>query len=270
MELKQRVVEAVRSAEYPDYLTTDEWKLATLIEQLAASLAEVIAGFTVEGDAALGGSKIGGRPDLPADVAWPHAAEGGGPLAFVCQLNLAELAPHDAQGRLPDHGHWYLFSVCDSDAAYGGEIDENTTAVLHLASPGPLAARDFPEALPSGARLLEKPLRFVPSLICETFDAQRGLWDEPRFDYAIEQAMKSALTALGSRPAQLRALAHPCFFHRDFAELYDHERELELLGFAGNIASGQFGEGEFHVLIDQADLARGELGNARVVFEPGT
>lgn len=57
----------------------------------------------------IGASKLGGRPDLPAGVAWFRHAVTGLPLSFVCQVNFAEIKPYDLENRLPDHGLLYLF-----------------------------------------------------------------------------------------------------------------------------------------------------------------
>ena len=267
-ELKVRLLEALRKAAYPSYLEPP--RLAGLLAALEASLTPVIAGFSVDGESALGSSRFGGQPDFPADVEWPCSARDGDPLAFVCQIELAELAGMDPEGRLPARGLWSLFSSCDSDAAYGGEIDDETTAIVYLPDPPALAPRAFPATLPAAGRLEAKPLRFAPSLICQTFDAPRNRYDDARFDGAIEKAMREALIALGSHTPEVRVLANAPFFQRDIAELYDPAREIELIGFPGVIASRQWGEGEFHVVIERDALAKHELGAARVLFEPGT
>src|SRR6186713_1234987 len=49
----------------------------------------------------LGASRFGGAPDVPADFDWPGAGE---PLAFVAQINLAELPASE----LPSVG-WLVF-----------------------------------------------------------------------------------------------------------------------------------------------------------------
>ncbi len=62
----------------------------------------------------LGASKFGGSPDLPPGMAWPRYNDF--PLAFVAQINLAEVAPYDVAKILPPTGllhfffeyeHWY-------------------------------------------------------------------------------------------------------------------------------------------------------------------
>jgi uncharacterized protein YwqG len=77
----------------------------------------------------LGGSRIGGLPDLPEDAAWPvypgpqqsdAAWEGlkGEPLAFLLQVNLAEVAPFDLEGVLPTSGMLHFFYL-DAMSRFG-------------------------------------------------------------------------------------------------------------------------------------------------------
>lgn len=56
----------------------------------------------------VGASKFGGHPDLPEDFQWPWRDEGY-PLLFMGQVNLAEVAPYDAEGKLPQEGMLYFF-----------------------------------------------------------------------------------------------------------------------------------------------------------------
>ena len=59
----------------------------------------------------LGATKIGGRPDLPADIPWP-AYQNGKPLAFLAQLNLAEVGQLGAPLKwLPKECLLSVFSV---------------------------------------------------------------------------------------------------------------------------------------------------------------
>jgi ankyrin repeat protein len=81
-----------------------------------------------EGEAALGASKLGGWPDLPASATWPCGEEG--PLAFVCQINFAEFANDFA-----DRGMLYIFTVPTPD-----DLGEEHAAVFY-AGAEPLAVR---------------------------------------------------------------------------------------------------------------------------------
>ncbi len=56
---------------------------------------------------ALGSSKLGGLPDLPAGKKWPD--RNGMPLAFIAQFQLDEVATHDFDNTLPHSGLLYFF-----------------------------------------------------------------------------------------------------------------------------------------------------------------
>jgi uncharacterized protein YwqG len=45
---------------------------------------------------------LGGQPELPHDFVWPTGA--AGPLAFLAQIDLVEVAPFDVAGLLPSTG----------------------------------------------------------------------------------------------------------------------------------------------------------------------
>ncbi len=58
-------------------------------------------------DIAVGASKFGGSPDLPAGVPWPSNENGA--LSFVAQINFAEVSKFDTDRLLPKSGMLYLF-----------------------------------------------------------------------------------------------------------------------------------------------------------------
>jgi hypothetical protein len=56
-----------------------------------------------EAGLALGVSKVGGAPDLPAATPWPATSDGAA-LPFIAQIRLADIAPLDPEGDLPHAG----------------------------------------------------------------------------------------------------------------------------------------------------------------------
>lgn len=60
-------------------------------------------------------SRVGGDPDLPPELQWP-LTNAGTPMTFLAQLNLGELACHDAITLLPAHGFLYFFVGIDEPA----------------------------------------------------------------------------------------------------------------------------------------------------------
>src|SRR5437870_423220 len=81
----------------------------------------LVAQFPKSGEAPrLGGSRIGGLPDLPEGIKWPRLAavlksadpvrqRKDEPLWFLMQLNLTEIASADVANRLPKAGMLYFF-----------------------------------------------------------------------------------------------------------------------------------------------------------------
>lgn len=99
------------------------------------------------GELALGQSRVGGTPDLPADFEWP--AYRGKPLAFVAQLDLAEIRRVLPDGPLPPDGSLWFFFDADQDAAGYSPKHAGGSAVVFRAagtklvrSPAPGGARD--------------------------------------------------------------------------------------------------------------------------------
>ncbi len=66
----------------------------------------------------LGQSKLGGSPDLPPDWTYPHF--NGKPLAFLAQINLAEIPISLPKTSLPATGILYFFSVFGWQDKLGG------------------------------------------------------------------------------------------------------------------------------------------------------
>ncbi|WP_424213318.1 YwqG family protein [Streptomyces sp. BI20] len=111
--------------------------------------------------------RLGGLPDLPADVPWPHW-EGHGPLSFVATLDCAALsAAGDTGLALPASGALLLFHfdgrVDDGDAFVGPDEPESRPGarILHVPGDAVTATRPAPEELPPYP---EAPLRGVPGL----------------------------------------------------------------------------------------------------------
>ena len=114
-------------------------KLATLFAPAyGLAFARPRPEFAVTSLAALplGGSRLGGLPDLPPSLAWPHV--NGKPLTFVIQINLDEIAATmrrdpsgdttaagpDDRSLLPRHGWLWYFCDFESQDLYRGDVSE--------------------------------------------------------------------------------------------------------------------------------------------------
>lgn len=124
-----------------------------------------------EDNMATGQTKIGGRPDLPADIRWvtetntvetvqkkfvffsskkQHTVTK--PLSFIAQINLSETAPLDEENLLPKTGMLYFFYSADQEASGFDYSDKNKFKVIYWnGNFSELRKVDFPDDLPDHA-----------------------------------------------------------------------------------------------------------------------
>ena len=94
------------------------------LERVAASLKQTLK-YTIHLETSpahgrslgVGTSRLGGWPDLPAVLSWPTWNQV--PMAFLAQINLAEVAPYDREYQLPPQGWLYFF--CRAEGALRGQ-----------------------------------------------------------------------------------------------------------------------------------------------------
>ena len=114
-----------------------------------------------QGKLAVGASKFGGRPDVPADFVWPvfetQTREDDQvkerPLAFLAQFDCAQLAPLDPEGLLPKEGLLSFFYELESQRWGYDPKDAGCARVFWFE--GPLASAEFPAELEEDFRLPE-------------------------------------------------------------------------------------------------------------------
>jgi hypothetical protein len=165
----------------------------------------------------------------------------------------------------------YLFSIFDGDRAYGYEIDATTAKLLHVARPGPLAVAEQPKGLTEEGLFAERLLRVGPSMVTQERDEGRP--ESKRFDYEVERALDEEMALLGGVSCdvvRLLGMAHP--FREETREVLDELTSPRLLLYVNGYAVQRhaFGEGEFHVVVRDSDLAAARLDDAEILFEPGT
>jgi uncharacterized protein YwqG len=108
-----------------------------------------------------GATKVGGRPDLPASAEWP-AYRDGRPLAFLAQINLAQVAKAGSPIKgLPAAGLLSVFSVwgwmkaddfdpqVPQDGTEADQEDNGWTVALHTPSRTKLERRKPPRGVNS-------------------------------------------------------------------------------------------------------------------------
>ncbi len=263
---------ALNGRQWPDYVHRD---LGPRVGDVVAPFLRPVIGAAVaqptDGRLPLGVSKIGGLPHADESFAWPVEDGTDEPLALVCQVNLDEARKTGVAGGERLRGMLYLFAIYDSDRAYGYEIDATTATLLHVPEPGPLTAVARPDGLADDGLFEERELRLGWSLLAQEQD-EEGVGSK-RFDYEVEQAIDQELATLGGVPCgviRLLGLPHP--FREETQMVLDQMQTPQLLLYVNgyDVQRYAFGEGEFHIVAEHADLAAGKLDDAEILFEPGT
>ncbi len=110
-------------------------------------------------------SKLGGKPFLPKDFAWPYFEGesyedgwGNWPLSFICQINLDEVKKYDEEKLLPEKGMLYFFYESASQVWGFDPSDKGAARVFYYENTEGFAALDFPEDLKE--EFIIKELRF--------------------------------------------------------------------------------------------------------------
>lgn len=144
--------------------------MLALFEQLKRNAVQLHYTPAAEPVAA-GGSKIGGRPDVPADFEWPYFESenydkvvANRPLSFMAQINLAEAAEFDKEGLLPKQGLLSFFYELETER-WGFEAEDKGCArVFWFKDLAALQQADFPADLAEDFRLPEFAVEFEAAL----------------------------------------------------------------------------------------------------------
>ena len=94
-------------------------------------------------DIPIGASKIGGLPDMPENIVWPQWQDT--PLAFLCQVHLADLAKYPCCSDLPPVGWLYFFyDIEHQNWGYDPQHAGSWRVFYYDGTPENLTRRDFP------------------------------------------------------------------------------------------------------------------------------
>ena len=158
---------------------------------------------------ALGASKVGGAPDLPATTTWPDKQ--GVPLSFVAQVQLTDVHPYDVTQSLPSIGLLSFF-YDSQQATYGTDpSDRDGWRVFYFdGASAQLQRRPPPQALPATARF--KPSSVAYSQILTL--AQQPALEIPGLSWTpdMQRAYESATSDVTGNPSgtpQHQLLGHP-------------------------------------------------------------
>ena len=110
------------------------------IEEIVKPAIGITAEWQAQEKPALGGSRLGGLPDMPPGTPWPTFQDI--PMMFVAQLNCAELQGHGADDLLPVQGLLLFFR--SNQWAFSDE-EEGCARVLHVEDPSTVETTVAPQ-----------------------------------------------------------------------------------------------------------------------------
>jgi uncharacterized protein YwqG len=116
----------------------------------------------------IGRTKIGGAPDLTPDLEWPIWQ--GEPLAFIAQINLAELPDIEFLSVLPKSGTLYFFYSAEQLTS-GYNPDEKDSWRVLWASNSECRRAKFPTTLTQRSRYKSCSVTLVHSITIPGYEA---------------------------------------------------------------------------------------------------
>lgn len=163
---------------------------------LARPAIRIAAEACDDAELPIGGSKLGGRPDLPGASPWP--ARDGCPLSFIAQLDCGELQRFESGALLPPSGLLSFFYDAQ-EQPWGRDSDERDAwHVRHHPPSDSLARRAFPPDVSSeddfGRRLrfrakrlaFRELLTFPGNYQYADLEALRRHWTPDDAGFAVE------------------------------------------------------------------------------------
>lgn len=125
--------------------------LSTYAEELVALTRPTARLVPSSAAARVGGTRVGGAPDLPTHIDWPEGDKG--PLSFVLQVDLSDVALHVPGEGLPASGLLSFFYEAVTQEAWGFDpADRGSWAVIYSSADDELLPRAAPAALPAEGR----------------------------------------------------------------------------------------------------------------------
>lgn len=190
--------------------------VADQLEKLAQPSIRLINTAIEECSLDLGASKLGGLPDLPKELAWPTWKDI--PLAFVAQINLAEVPTLDEANLLPASGILSFFYDADhvpvgfDPALRGGWRvlygNGDRSRLRRVPVPAALLAKE-PTWMPNGQQYVPCALTFAREMTLPPADSTDI--EVLQFSSQERDAYWKVLSALEQRiPGSMhRLLGHP-------------------------------------------------------------
>lgn len=195
-------------------------------------------------------SRVGGDPAAPDGFKWPVSKEGE-PLAFLCQINLEQIASFEAAKHLPKKGLLSFFCLRYADDPCTPDVYK----VTYFADPENLQKQESP-------REVDPPIREKPLQLTEELSFPDELLDEKGYEEFLE-------IWYGKAPFH-RLLGNPQTIQGDLKGYLPRRKGTtwQLLLQIDSEDDLQWGDGgRIYFCIDQVSLEQGEFSNAIAVVQ---
>jgi uncharacterized protein YwqG len=207
-------------------------RLADVAERLTLPAIRIEPQMVDEDTIPVGASKLGGRPDLPPDLAWPE--RDGKPLGFLVQFNLAEIAPYDAEKVLPPSGMLYFFYDFLNQPWGLDPTDRGGWQVVFQAAGDEALRRAQPMSnLPSNVKPEAHQLAFSSQATIEQDSVVLERLDLSEAEFKRYAKIRDDAAAFGHQ-----LLGHPLIIHHDLMAIQ-----------CDVVASGQSGDFFYNLMI---------------------
>ena len=213
------------------------------VEKLVRPAVQLTARKVTAAELAIGQSRIGGVPDLPAGFRWPTYH--GKHLAFVAQIDLGEVARVMPDGPLPKRGQLWFFYTWDQQH-WGFDPKDAGSSVVHYEAGAQLARRALPGDIPDEGR-------FAPCAV--TFSAYADIPDgsDARNPTAkSDEATQDRYGDVRTRVATAGTTSHKLL---GYPEPIQDEMEIECASVTRGIYMGD-ADGNEHPRFKEADAAK--------------
>src|SRR5947209_7012508 len=132
----------------------------------------------------IGASKIGGVPDLPADIAWPQCH--GLPQSFLAQIHLADIASSERETLLPHRGMLWFFYDAQQQTFGDDPTSKGCWRVFFRENPPELHRTPAPAQVPTASQFHACSISFKTEMTL----SQYPKLDVPNFDWTDEEQKK--------------------------------------------------------------------------------
>ncbi len=263
-----------KASDSPEKASKESHTLEEVLSGLAKQEIRLSYG-KAEGALPVGSSKIGGKPDLPADFVWPEF-EGidyrddsvkRRPLAFLAQINLKDVADYDQEELLPKTGLLsFFYEVTAMPWGFDGAHGDGAR-VYYFSENETLVPITLPEDLEEGI-LPECTVAFSPHISLPSYesfaelDETKTLGDEVFEDW---DAYDECCETMGYDPDEMgdrtKLLGYPDLIQNPM------EEECEM------IARGHYcgdSEGYAKVTEEEKEDIKRKAKDWRLLFQMGT